>query len=189
VAGIARRAVRTARRALAPDVAARARRVRAVLFDVDGVLTADRVLVDPHGRLLRELSLRDATALALLARAGVRVALLAERRAAVAPLARRLGVETIVERGATVASAGRRLCRRWRIAPAELGFVGDDLLDQPLLALAGLAVTVADGARGLAGHVHLVTAARGGAGAVREVAELILRAQGKWASVVGESMR
>jgi len=189
VAGFVRRAARPVRRALSPEVAARARRVRAVLFDVDGVLTADRVLVDTRGQLLRELSLRDATALALLQRAGVRVALLAERRVAVAALARRLGVTAIVERGATAASAGRRLCRRWRIAPAELAFVGDDLLDQPLLALAGLAITVADGARGLAGHVHLVTAARGGGGAVREVAELILRAQGKWASVVGESMR
>ncbi len=163
--------------------------MRAVVFGVDGVVTADRVLVDPRGRLLRGLSLRDATALMLLARAGLRVAFLAERRAAVAALARRLGVRTVVERGATAASAGRRLCRRWGIDQAELAFVGADLLDQPLLALAGLAVTVADGARGLARHTHLVTAAGGGAGAVREVAELVLRAQGKWASVVGDSMR
>ena len=163
--------------------------MRAILLDVDGVLTSDRVLVDPRGRLLRVLSVRDATAIALLARAGIRVALLAERRAAITALARRLGVRTVVERGTTVAAAGRRLCRRWRQTPDELAFVGDDLLDQPLLALAGLAVTVADGARGLARHAHFTTSAPGGAGAVREVAELVLRAQGKWVSAVGESMR
>ena len=189
MAAVRPRAPRAARRAPSADLRTRARRVRAILLDVDGVLTADRVLVDSRGRLLRELSVRDATAIALLTRAGIRVALLAERRAAVAMLARRLGVRTVVERGTTAAAAGRRLCRRWRIAPEELAFVGDDLLDQPLLALAGLAVTVADGARGLARHAHFTTSAPGGAGAVREVAELVLRAQGKWVSVVGESMR
>jgi len=188
VAATVRRA-RPPRRAPSPETRARARRVRAILFDVDGVVTADRVLVDARGHVLRRLSVRDATAIALLGRAGLRVALLAERRSAVGALARRLGVRTVVERGATAASAGRRLCRRWRIAPEQLAFVGDDLLDQPLFALAGLAVTVADAARGLARHAHLVTAAPGGGGAVREVAELVLRAQGKWVSVVGESMR
>jgi 3-deoxy-D-manno-octulosonate 8-phosphate phosphatase (KDO 8-P phosphatase) len=71
----------------------------------------------------------------------------------------------------------------------EVAYVGDDLLDQPLLAFVGLAVTVADGAPGLRRHVHWATHADGGAGAVREVAELVLQAQGKWASVLGESMR
>ncbi len=159
------------------------------MLDVDGVLTADRVQVDPRGGWLRTLSLRDATAIALLLDAGVRVALLAERRASVAALARRLGVRTVVERGSSAADAGRRLCRRWRVSLEELAFVADDLLDQPLLALAGLAVMVADGARGLSRHVHLTTVAAGGAGAVREVAEMILRAQGRWASINGERMR
>jgi 3-deoxy-D-manno-octulosonate 8-phosphate phosphatase (KDO 8-P phosphatase) len=170
-------------------VIARARRVRLLLLDVDGVLTADRVLLDPRGRPWRALSLRDATAVALLLRAGIRVALLAERRAGVARLARMLAVSAAVERVTTGVAAARGLCRRWRIAPAELAFVGDDLLDQPLLALAGLAIAVGDAAHGLARHAHWTTSAPGGGGAVREVAELLLRAQGKWASVLGESMR
>jgi 3-deoxy-D-manno-octulosonate 8-phosphate phosphatase (KDO 8-P phosphatase) len=170
-------------------VLARARRVRLVLLDVDGVLAADRIVIDPSGRELRAFSRRDATGVALLLRAGIHVALLAERRAAVTRLARMLAVSAVVERATTGVSAARRLCRRWRLAPAEMAYVGDDVLDQPLLAFAGLAVTVADGAAGLRRHVHWTTRTPGGAGAVREVAELVLRAQGKWASILGESMR
>ncbi len=171
------------------DVVARARAVRLVLLDVDGVLTADRALVDPHGGILRAFSFRDVAAIALLDRAGVRVALLAPRGVGVARLARVLGVRNVVARVTTGVAAARRLCRRVRIAPSALAYVGDDVLDQPLFALAGLAVAVGDGAPGLAAHVHWTTSAPGGGGAVREVAELVLRAQGKWASALGESMR
>lgn len=168
---------------------ARARRVRLLLVDVDGVLTADRALLDSRGRVLRVFSMRDATGIGLLVRAGIRVALLTERSAAVGRLARFLGVTLVAERVTTGVAAARRLCRRARVTPAELAFVGDDLLDQPLLAFAGLAITVGDGAWGLARHVHWTTATPGGGGAVREIAELLLQAQGKWASVLGESMR
>src|SRR5205814_9053992 len=99
------------------------------------------------------------------------------------------GVDAIAERATTGVAAARRLGRRWRLAPAEMAYVGDDLLDQALFALAGLAVTVADAARGVRRHVQWTTDAPGGGGAIRDVAELVLQAQGKWASVVGESMR
>jgi len=171
------------------DVVARARRVRLVLLDVDGVLTADRVLVDAAGRELRAVSHRDLVAIRLLIEGGVRVALLADRRARVTRLARSVAVDAVVERVGTGVVAARRLCRRWQIAPAEMAYVGDDLLDQPLFALSGLAVTVADGARGVRRYVHWTTGAAGGGGAIRDVAELVLQAQGKWASVVGERMR
>jgi len=171
------------------DVVARARRVRLVVLDADGVLAADRLLVDAAGRELRAVSRRDLVAIGLLVDAGVRVALVAERRAGIARLARAARVDAVAERATTGVAAARRFCRRWRIAPDEMAYVGDDLLDQPLFALAGLAIAVADAPRGLRRHVHWTTSAPGGAGAVREVAELVLQAQGKWASVVGERMR
>ena len=181
--------VRARRHALPGDVIARARRVRLVLLDADGVLTADRILVDAAGRELRAVSRRDLVAIRLLIDGGVRVALMAERRAGVARLARIVRVDAVVERRTTGVAAARRLCRRWRLAPAEMAYVGGELLDQPLFAVAGLAVSVADAARGVRRHVHWTTTAPGGAGAIREVAELVLQAQGKWASVVGERMR
>jgi 3-deoxy-D-manno-octulosonate 8-phosphate phosphatase (KDO 8-P phosphatase) len=171
------------------SVLARARRIRLVLLDVDGVLTDGRIAVDARGRELRTVHARDVTGIALLRHAGIRVALLTDRRGAATGVARVVGVDAVVERVTTGVAAARRLCRRWRVAPQELAFVGDDVLDQPLAALAGLAVSVADGARGLGRSVHWTTRAAGGAGAVREVAEQVLRAQGKWASVLGERMR
>jgi 3-deoxy-D-manno-octulosonate 8-phosphate phosphatase (KDO 8-P phosphatase) len=171
------------------DVIARARRVRLMLLDVDGVLTDGRIYLDSRGRELRAVHVRDVTAIALMVRAGIRVVLVTDRRRSTAGLARALAPTAVVERGTTGVAAARRLCRRWRIDPREVAFVGDDLLDQPLFAFAGLALGVADGASGVARSIHWSTSAPGGSGAVREVAELVLRAQGKWASALGESMR
>jgi 3-deoxy-D-manno-octulosonate 8-phosphate phosphatase (KDO 8-P phosphatase) len=86
-------------------------------------------------------------------------------------------------------AAARRLCRRWRLALEDACAISDDLLDEPLLASVGLAIGVAGGASTLARHLHWQTAQAGGAGAVAEVAEVVLRAQGRWASVLGDAMR
>ena len=171
-------------------VLARARRIRLLLLDVDGVLTGGRIVLDHRGRELRVFRVRDDHGIALLLRAGIRVAWLSARRsAAVTRHARDLQVSATVQGVASKLVAARRLWRRWHLAPEEVAFVGDELLDQPLFASVGLAVAVADGAAGVERHVHWTTAAPGGAGAARELAELLLRAQGQWASVLGDAMR
>lgn len=181
----------TARRVRPPAaVVARARRIRLLLLDVDGVLTDGRILLDHRGRELRTFHVRDGHGIALLLRAGIRVAWLSTRRsAAVTRRARELEVSAVVQGAASKLAAARRLWRRWRLDPEEVAFVGAELLDQPLFATVGLAVAVADAAAGLERHVHWTTAVPGGAGAARAVAELLLRAQGRWASVLGDAMR
>src|SRR6185295_1982533 len=172
------------------DVAARARRVRLVVLDVDGILTDGTVLVDGRGRELRAFSVRDADGIALLLRAGIRVALVSRRRAAaVTRWARALGVSAVVHGTADKLAAARRLAARWRLGLDEVCTVSDDPLDEALLASVGLAVGATNGSPGLARHLHWRTAARGGAGVVVEVAEAVLRAQGRWASVVGDALR
>jgi 3-deoxy-D-manno-octulosonate 8-phosphate phosphatase (KDO 8-P phosphatase) len=161
-----------------------------VILDVDGVLTDGRILLDDRGRELKAFHVRDGYGIALLLGAGIRVAFLSQRRsAAVARRGRELGLSAVVQGARNKLVAARRLARRWRLELEEIAFIGDDLPDLPLLDAAGLAVTVADAAAGLARHVHWVTRAAGGAGAVREVAELVLRAQGRWASAVGDALR
>ena len=181
----------TTRRVRPPAaVVTRARRIRLLLLDVDGVLTDGRILLDHRGRELRAFNVRDGHGIALLLRAGIRVALLSARRsAAVTRWARELEVSAVVQGATSSLAAARRLWRRWHLAPEEVAFVGNELLDQPLFATVGLAVAVADGAAGLERHVHWTTAAPGGAGAAREVAELLLRVQGRWASILGDAMR
>jgi 3-deoxy-D-manno-octulosonate 8-phosphate phosphatase (KDO 8-P phosphatase) len=171
-------------------VVARARRIRLLLLDVDGVLTGGWIVLDHRGRQLRVFHLRDSHGIALLLRAGIRVAWLSARRSAVVTRhARDLQVSATVQGVASKLVAARRLWRRWHLDPEEVAFIGDELLDQPLFASVGLAIAVADGAAGLDRHVHWTTAAPGGAGAAREVAEMLLRAQGRWASVLGDAMR
>jgi 3-deoxy-D-manno-octulosonate 8-phosphate phosphatase (KDO 8-P phosphatase) len=172
------------------ELAARARRVRLVLLDVDGVLTDGTVLVDARGRELRAFATRDADGIALLLRAGIRVAILSRRSVAgLARRARALALSAVVQGSDDKLAAARRLCRRWRLGLAEACAVSDDCLDEPLLASVGLAVGVAGGASGLARHLHWRTGAAGGAGVAYEVAEVLLRAQGRWASVLGDAMR
>ncbi len=179
-------------RARRPPVAVleRARRVRLVLLDADGVLTDGRIILDSSGREFTAFHVHDGYGVTLLLRAGVRVAFVSPRRsAAIAHRGRDLGVSAIVHGVRSTVATARRLCRRWRLGLDEVAYVGDDLCDQPLLASVGLAVAVATAATGLDRHVHWRTSAGGGAGAVREVAELVLRAQGKWASTLGDALR
>jgi len=179
-----------ARRTPPAEVAARARRVRLVLLDVDGVLTDGTVLVDHRGRELRAFSARDADGIAFLLHAGIRVAVLSRRRAgAVTQRARSLGLSAVVQGSDDKLAAARRLCRRWGLTLDQACVVSDDPLDEPLLASVGLAAGVAGGNAGLARHLHWRTAARGGAGALCEVAEVLLRCQGRWARVLGDVMR
>ena len=168
----------------------RARRVRLVLLAADGVVTDGRVILDPRGRELVLFHARDGYGITLLLNAGLRVAIVSPRRsAAVAQRARELRVSAVVHGVHHTLTAARRLCRRWRLGLDEVAYVGDDLFDQPLLASVGLAIAVAGAATGLERHVDWMTRHAGGAGAVREVAELVLRAQGKWASTLGDSLR
>lgn len=164
--------------------------MRLLICDVDGVLTDGRILLDGRGREIKAFNVRDGLGIALLLAAGIRVVFLSQRRsAAVARRARELGVSAVVQGARSKLTQARRLARRWRLGLEQVAFVGDDLGDVALLGEVGLAVTVADGAADLARQVHWVTAAPGGAGAVREVAEVLLRAQGKWRSVLRDALR
>lgn len=172
------------------DVVARARRVRLILCAADGVVTDGRIILDPRGGELVLFHARDGYGITLLLSAGLRVAFVSTRRsAAVAQRARELGVSAVLHGVRSSLAAARRLCRCWKLGLDEVAYVADELFDQPLLASVGLAIAVASAATGLERHVHWTTRNAGGAGAVREVAELVLRAQGKWASTLGDSLR
>jgi 3-deoxy-D-manno-octulosonate 8-phosphate phosphatase (KDO 8-P phosphatase) len=170
---------------LPPELVERARRVRMLVLDVDGVLTDGGITVHADGGEAKTFHVRDGHGIKLLQRAGVEVAILSGRRSA--PTDRRaaeLGI-ALVEQGAIdkVAAFERILAAR-DLAPAEVAFLGDDLVDLPVLRRVGLAMAVADGVDDLAPFMHYITRAAGGRGAVREVAELLLKAQGRWAETV-----
>lgn len=162
----------------------RAKAIRLLLLDVDGVLTDGRIIYDGSGREFKSFNIKDGLGMVLLQRAGVEIGILSGRKsAAVAARAKELGIglckQKVLDKGKTL----REIMRIKKIRAEQVCFVGDDLVDLPVFLLAGLAVAVADSAQELQANAHYVTRHPGGHGAVREVCELILKAQGQWEKV------
>ena len=167
------------------DLADRARRVRLVITDVDGVLTAGEIFTDGDGAPLKIFNVKDGLGLHLLGRAGIERAVVTGKSSrAVERRVGELGFEYcrqgVLDKGPVV----RELLGESGCTETELCYIGDDLNDLPGLVMAGLACCPADAARDVLERVHYVCAARGGHGAVREVCELILRARGDWGILV-----
>jgi len=171
-------------------IAARARRIRLIVADVDGVLTDGRMVLSERGDELKAFNSRDGVAVALARMAGVRTAMVTGEKS---PIARtrgdRLGVDRVVLGARRKGDALGEVCAQLGVAPEASAFIGDDLLDVPALQRAGLAIAVADAAPEVKAVAHHVTRARGGEGALRECVELILRAQGTWKATVESYVR
>ena len=163
---------------------ARIRRVKLVVFDVDGVLTDGAILVMPDGREIKSFNVLDGVGIKYLERAGIVTAILSGRTAkAVNHRARELGIRHVLQGYKRKLDGLARLARRARIPPERMCFVGDDLPDIPVMRKVALAVAVAGARPEVIRAAHWVTRAGGGAGAAREIAEKILKAQGKWRGV------
>jgi 3-deoxy-D-manno-octulosonate 8-phosphate phosphatase (KDO 8-P phosphatase) len=159
---------------------ARARRVRFLSCDVDGVLTDGRIYVDDHGREFKAFSALDGVALNLLARAGIVVAWITGSAApAVTHRAQQLRIPHVVLDAHDKLTPWERLRGELGLAVEQCAHIGDDLPDIPVLAACGLAATVPHAPAAVRAHAHYVTARDGGSGAVRELADLILEAQGR----------
>jgi 3-deoxy-D-manno-octulosonate 8-phosphate phosphatase (KDO 8-P phosphatase) len=173
----------------ARDVELRARKIRLVVLDLDGVLTDGRILIDSLGREMRSFSSRDRTGIGLLRRAGVPVVVLAARVTRTLPsYARKLGVTAVLAGGDGLASV-RRFCVRRRLGLETVAYVGHDVLALPLLTAVGLAISVSDAAVHSKRAAQWILSGPGGSGITMELGERILRAQGKWASTLGETWR
>jgi 3-deoxy-D-manno-octulosonate 8-phosphate phosphatase (KDO 8-P phosphatase) len=161
----------------------RARRVRMLSCDVDGVLTDGRIYVDDEGREFKAFCALDGVAMHRLANAGIVVAWITGSKApAVAHRAQQLRIPHLVVDAHDKLTPWERLRSELGLVPEQCAHIGDDLPDVPLLRACGLAATVPHAPPAVRAHAHYVTAREGGAGAVREIADLILAAQG-WGDV------
>ena len=172
---------------LSTGVRNKAKSIVLLLLDVDGVLTDGRIIVDDRGVETKQFHVRDGQGISLLMRAGIEVGLITARSSpSVRHRAKELGIRLVRQGVRHKFLAYDEIKRSRGLADSQIAYVGDDIVDLPILRIAGLAVTVADGWAELRSAADLVTAAGGGQGAVREVAELLLKSQDKWLRVVDE---
>jgi 3-deoxy-D-manno-octulosonate 8-phosphate phosphatase (KDO 8-P phosphatase) len=157
----------------------RAARVRLLVLDVDGVLTDGRLYFDAWGEAMKVFDVRDGHGIKMLIQHGVEVAWLSARNSEiVAARARELGVTRVLQGKSDKAGALAQLLEECRAGGDECGYIGDDLPDLPAMRSAGFAVTVNDGCEAAKAAAHWITPQQGGRGAVRALAEFILRAKG-----------
>lgn len=164
---------------LSPETQQRARAVRALVLDVDGVLTDGRLWYDNGGEELKAFHIQDGLGIKLLQSTGVAVAIITGRTSAlVARRAAELGIRHVIQGREDKLLALRGLCAELQLGLHEIAYLGDDLPDLSAIRSVGLGMTVADGRELVAQHARYRTAKPGGFGAVREVCELLMRAQG-----------
>jgi 3-deoxy-D-manno-octulosonate 8-phosphate phosphatase (KDO 8-P phosphatase) len=157
----------------------RARRIRLLVLDVDGVLTDGRLYIAAAGEELKVFHVRDGSGLVAIQRAGVTVAIISGRdSAAVTRRAGELGIRHVYQGVADKGAQLDQLLGELGVSPEETACVGDDTPDAPMLRRAGLAIGVADAHPALLAAAHWVTRSNGGQGAVREVCDLLLSARG-----------
>ena len=167
-----------------PELAARARRLRLLLFDVDGVLTDGTILLDAEGRESKRFSIRDGTALVWARQAGLLTGVLSARTAAAtAERARQLGMAIVRQQATDKAAAFAEILAEQGLAADDVAYMGDDLMDLPVLRVAGISAAPADAADAVRARVHFVSRLPGGGGAVREFIEGVLHAQDRWTPI------
>src|SRR6202521_3800167 len=156
----------------------RARRVRLLCVDVDGVLTDAGIYYGPDGEVLKKFNTRDGLGLARVREAGIAVAIISgEDSAIVHARAAKLKIDDVSSGVANKRAVIDKLCQVNTLQLEEVAFIGDDLNDLPALECVGLACAVADAAEPVKAVAHYVTQRRGGDGAVREVCEFLIAAQ------------
>lgn len=162
----------------------KARRIKLLILDVDGVMTDGRIYYGNYGDELKAFDVKDGFGIALSKRADIETVILTAKKSKVARLrAKDIGIKWIYENSSKLKVFNKLLCK-FRIKAHEVCFIGDDLIDIPVLKAAGLSVTVPQAADEVKAVSSYVTKAFAGRGAVREICELILKSQGKWDEVI-----
>ena len=159
-------------------------KIRLLLLDVDGVLTDGRITYDSNGIESKSFDVKDGHGLKMLQRAGIKVGIITGRKSEIVVLrAQELGIDILYQGAKQKLPPYEAILHEYGFEDQEVAYVGDDLVDLPILKRVGFAVTVADGVEELRGRVDYVTRRPGGHGAVREVCDLLLREAGYWAEI------
>lgn len=165
----------------------KAARIRLLVLDVDGVLTDGSIVYDAAGSQIQAFHVHDGLGIKLLERAGIYSAIISSRTSGAMEFrAGELGIRFVYQGVADKISAYEELRNSLNISPSETAYIGDDWVDIKMLRRAGLAVAVCNATTPMKDYAHYITTRPGGHGAVREVCDLILRANGRWSEFLNE---
>jgi 3-deoxy-D-manno-octulosonate 8-phosphate phosphatase (KDO 8-P phosphatase) len=157
------------------------KRIKLLLLDVDGVLTDGSIIYDDTGVETKVFNVKDGLGIKMLMGTGIQIGIVTARTSkALVHRCDYLGISLVFAGVHDKSGVLEDISKRTGIPAEEIAFVGDDLVDLQLMRKVGLSVAVADAHETLLENADMVTTARGGAGAVREVCEAILKAQGLW---------
>jgi 3-deoxy-D-manno-octulosonate 8-phosphate phosphatase (KDO 8-P phosphatase) len=163
----------------------RAKRIKLMIFDVDGVLTDGGLRYGPDGELVKTFNVLDGHGIKLLQKSGIRTAIISARQSPiVARRATDLGISILLQGVEDKRSAFEKTISELNLKPEECGFMGDDVIDLPVMTRVGFAISVPNGHAEVRSRAHYVAQAHGGKGAVREVCDFILHAQGNYDSAL-----
>jgi 3-deoxy-D-manno-octulosonate 8-phosphate phosphatase (KDO 8-P phosphatase) len=166
---------------------AKASKIKLLLFDVDGVLTDGKILLHADGSESKQFDIKDGTGIIWAQRAGLTVGLLSARTsAATGQRAAQLGITLVHQGVASKLESYEQIVDSLLLDDEQVAYMGDDILDLPVLVRVGLSTAPADAVEDVRARVHWVSSARGGQGAARDLIEVILRAQGRWDALLAE---
>ncbi|MBF6648607.1 3-deoxy-manno-octulosonate-8-phosphatase KdsC [Methylobacter sp. BlB1] len=168
----------------------KAKKLKLLILDVDGVLTDGKLFFDNEGNEYKAFHARDGHGIKLLRQTGVEVAVISGRKSnSVALRMKSLGIEYVYQGHENKIAAFDEIIDKLRITPDQAAHVGDDLLDLPIMTRVGLAIAVDDANFAVKQHADWCTTLPGGHGAVREVCDLIMQAQGRFEDVVNAYLK
>jgi 3-deoxy-D-manno-octulosonate 8-phosphate phosphatase (KDO 8-P phosphatase) len=156
-------------------------KIKLLLLDVDGVMTDGRIIFDSNGVESKFFNVKDGHGIKMAQRAGIEVGIISGRQSQVAAnRAVELGIIHVYQSALDKLTPYLEILDKTGLVDSQVAFMGDDIIDIPVLRRVGFAAAPADAVDEVIPHVHFVTKNRGGWGAVREVCDLILKGQGKW---------
>jgi 3-deoxy-D-manno-octulosonate 8-phosphate phosphatase (KDO 8-P phosphatase) len=166
---------------ISQEVIEKAKRVKFLVTDIDGVMTDGRIVYSIYGDELKFFDVTDGFGISLLNKAGIKTVIITAKKSKIVKMrGRDLKVARVYAGFIDKLIPFSDLLKRFDVKPEELCFIGDDLIDLPVLKRVGFAVSVPNAIEEVKRAAHYVTSKPGGRGAVREICDLILKSQGKW---------
>lgn len=167
------------------ELTERAKKIKVLLLDVDGVLTDGRIIYDSKGRDSKFFDVHDGMGVYALSKAGVKTIIVtAKGSRAIKPRARDMRVAEVFADVSPKSAILDKILKKYQVTKDEVCFVGDDLVDLGLMKIVGLPIAVFNACPEIKRVASYITIKHGGRGAVREAAELILKSQGKWEEII-----